>query len=93
MSLYKRLGCHHCGTRRGRPIGDHMPPNKSAHGGTDGTYGPVNWQEPEEVLNRLLRQLPGGATRFPPPRCFSCGASLVLFGRNLVLYVQPRPCA
>ena len=23
-----RDGCHHCGTRRGKVIGDHMPPNK-----------------------------------------------------------------
>ncbi|EFN50931.1 hypothetical protein CHLNCDRAFT_141732 [Chlorella variabilis] len=26
--LFTRDGCHHCGTRRGAVIGDHMPPNK-----------------------------------------------------------------
>ncbi|KAL4859030.1 hypothetical protein ACK3TF_000816 [Chlorella vulgaris] len=26
--LFSRDGCHHCGTRRGKLIGDHMPPNK-----------------------------------------------------------------
>ncbi|PSC67403.1 pfkB family carbohydrate kinase [Micractinium conductrix] len=26
--LFRRDGCHHCGTRRGAVIGDHMPPNK-----------------------------------------------------------------
>ena len=25
-------GCHHCGTRHGRVIGDHIPPNKFVHG-------------------------------------------------------------
>jgi hypothetical protein len=26
--LYRRDGCHHCGSRRGQVVGDHMPPNK-----------------------------------------------------------------
>lgn len=26
--FFRRDGCHHCGTRRGPVIGDHMPPNK-----------------------------------------------------------------
>lgn len=26
--FYRMHGCHHCGNRRGRVIGDHMPPNK-----------------------------------------------------------------
>ncbi|CAL5230013.1 g13455 [Coccomyxa viridis] len=26
--LFARDGCHHCGTRMGRVIGDHIPPNK-----------------------------------------------------------------
>jgi len=81
VALYRRLGCHHCGSRAGRPIGDHMPPNKSAHGGRDGTKGPLNWQDPEEVVNRFMRDVvPGGAARFPPPRqryypqCESCSS-------------------
>lgn len=28
--FFRRDGCHHCGTRRGEVIGDHMPPNKVA---------------------------------------------------------------
>jgi hypothetical protein len=27
-----RDGCHHCGTRRGRVIGDHIPPNRLIRG-------------------------------------------------------------
>lgn len=26
--LFRRDGCHHCGTRKGAMVGDHMPPNK-----------------------------------------------------------------
>ncbi|GBF88397.1 hypothetical protein Rsub_01109 [Raphidocelis subcapitata] len=26
--IFRRDGCHHCGSRRGPVIGDHMPPNK-----------------------------------------------------------------
>lgn len=26
------VGCHHCGTRRGRVIADHQPPNKTVYG-------------------------------------------------------------
>jgi len=28
IRFFRRDGCHHCGTRSGRVIGDHMPPNK-----------------------------------------------------------------
>jgi len=56
VTLYRRWGCHHCGKKSGRVIGDHMPPNISAHGNTKGRLGPVNWQEPGEALNRLARQ-------------------------------------
>ena len=31
-----RDGCHHCGTRMGRVIGDHIPPNKYV-GSAEGT--------------------------------------------------------
>mmetsp|Transcript_31584 Transcript_31584/g.53065 ORF Transcript_31584/g.53065 Transcript_31584/m.53065 type:complete len:283 (-) Transcript_31584:394-1242(-) len=34
QQLFKKFGCHHCGTRRGTVIGDHMPPNRIAHGST-----------------------------------------------------------
>ena len=26
-TLFKRYGCHHCGTKKGEFVGDHMPPN------------------------------------------------------------------
>lgn len=26
-TLFKRYGCHHCGTKKGDFVGDHMPPN------------------------------------------------------------------
>lgn len=31
-SWLRRDGCHHCGTKVGPVIGDHMPPNKMAFG-------------------------------------------------------------
>ena len=30
--LFRRYGCHTCGTRAGDFVGDHMPPNKVVHG-------------------------------------------------------------
>lgn len=30
--LMRRDGCHHCGKTKGKTIGDHIPPNKLAHG-------------------------------------------------------------
>lgn len=29
LRFFRRDGCHHCGTRKGPVIGDHMPPNKN----------------------------------------------------------------
>lgn len=34
--LHQRHGCHHCGSKRGPTIADHMPPNKVVHGGAEG---------------------------------------------------------
>ena len=28
IRMFRRDGCHHCGTTRGAVVGDHMPPNK-----------------------------------------------------------------
>lgn len=28
IRMFRRDGCHHCGTKKGMVIGDHMPPNK-----------------------------------------------------------------
>eukprot|EP00899_Mesostigma_viride_P017202 jgi/Mesvir1/25483/Mv01743-RA.3 len=30
--MFRQHGCHHCGTRKGDVIGDHMPPNRVVHG-------------------------------------------------------------
>lgn len=57
QAMMRRDGCHHCGRRKGKVIGDHMPPNKSAHGGTTGAFGPTNWGNPEEVRAQALRTL------------------------------------
>ena len=32
--LFRRHGCHHCGTRFGPVIADHQPPNKTVYGST-----------------------------------------------------------
>jgi len=32
VRLFRRDGCHHCGSRRGRVVGDHIPPNKDVYG-------------------------------------------------------------
>jgi hypothetical protein len=32
--LFRRYGCHHCGTRFGGVIADHQPPNKTVYGAT-----------------------------------------------------------
>lgn len=32
IRLFRRDGCHHCGSRKGRVVGDHIPPNKEVHG-------------------------------------------------------------
>lgn len=34
--LHQRHGCHHCGSKRGPTVADHMPPNKVVHGGVEG---------------------------------------------------------
>jgi len=31
-SIFRRHGCHHCGTRFGNVIADHQPPNKTVYG-------------------------------------------------------------
>lgn len=37
--LFKRYGCHTCGTRTGEFVGDHMPPNKVVHGSSSSRGG------------------------------------------------------
>lgn len=47
--FFRRDGCHHCGTKRGPVIGDHMPPNK--HVG--------------DILKSESRRLIGRASKVP----------------------------
>ncbi|KAF8065826.1 haloacid dehalogenase-like protein [Scenedesmus sp. PABB004] len=46
--IFRRDGCHHCGSRRGPVIGDHMPPNKLVGG-----------RNKADKLGGLLGDLPG----------------------------------
>lgn len=32
LARARRDGCHHCGKRAGKVVGDHIPPNKLVHG-------------------------------------------------------------
>ena len=32
LGFLGRDGCHHCGQRTGKVVGDHIPPNKLVHG-------------------------------------------------------------
>ncbi|PRW59668.1 pfkB family carbohydrate kinase [Chlorella sorokiniana] len=69
---FRRDGCHHCGTRRGKVIGDHMPPNK---------YVKQYIASAKRTLlsNPYLRQMAGALNiqTGPPrqryyPQCTSC---------------------
>ena len=45
--FFKRDGCHHCGTRKGHVVGDHMPPNKHV----------------KEIMNASKTRFMGGAMK------------------------------
>ena len=84
--FFKRDGCHHCGTRRGPVVGDHMPPNKHV----------------QEVINASRRRFLGSALKYksvqramaalgmptgPPlqryyPQCKGCSQSQAAAVRN-----------
>lgn len=49
LRFFRRDGCHHCGTRKGGVIGDHMPPNKHV----------------QEQINAARKRLLGRALRIP----------------------------
>eukprot|EP00879_Flechtneria_rotunda_P002455 GHRR01002652.1.p1 GENE.GHRR01002652.1~~GHRR01002652.1.p1 ORF type:complete len:486 (+),score=185.20 GHRR01002652.1:512-1969(+) len=94
--IFKRDGCHHCGSRRGPVIGDHMPPNKLVSS--------------KESLTAMLDELPvvstvrglmGVAGRGPKsvqrfyPQCQKCSMKQATALRNgrrvLVLHLHaPR---
>ncbi|KAI8468344.1 MAG: hypothetical protein J3K34DRAFT_523049 [Monoraphidium minutum] len=95
--IFRRDGCHHCGTRRGPVIGDHMPPNKLVFSqGASGQLGA--WLGDLPVI-RQVRALTGatkGAVRQRYfPQCQSCSikqATTLRHGKRvLVVHVHiPR---
>ena len=75
--LFQRNGCHHCGTRRGPVIGDHMPPNKLA-------AEAARRSRPAGPLGDLMRQArarvrPGPPTRGPFPPFHAAAAARFVF--------------
>ncbi|KAH9564675.1 hypothetical protein CY35_04G037600 [Sphagnum magellanicum] len=64
--LFKQYGCHHCGTRHGQSIADHMPPNA------------ILKQSQARKFQRLLRNLNQLFVKKQPimqrlfPQCSSC---------------------
>lgn len=49
-----RDGCHHCGTKQGRTVGDHIPPNKQV------------WGSSKDLTVQVQKLM--GTTRTKPPR-------------------------
>jgi hypothetical protein len=41
--FFRRDGCHHCGTRHGPVVGDHMPPNKHVAEAADAARRRTRW--------------------------------------------------
>ncbi|KAL6766357.1 hypothetical protein ACKKBG_A35715 [Auxenochlorella protothecoides x Auxenochlorella symbiontica] len=92
--FFKRDGCHHCGTRRGDVIGDHMPPNKLV----------LDRVEAMPAALRTLRRLPfvkeasealgvhlGPTPQRYYPQCQPCAlkqASAVKHGKTRLVFHQ-----
>lgn len=66
----KRDGCHHCGSTRGKVIGDHMPPNKKAFGSAARAAANRGASTTRRVFN-FIRGVP--LQRFYP-QCEACSA-------------------
>lgn len=67
---FKKFGCHHCGSTRGKVIGDHMPPNKLAFGSGARAAANRGASLPRRVFN-FVRGVP--LQRFYP-QCEACSA-------------------
>eukprot|EP01026_Neomeris_dumetosa_P060718 TRINITY_DN5726_c0_g2_i1.p1 TRINITY_DN5726_c0_g2~~TRINITY_DN5726_c0_g2_i1.p1 ORF type:complete len:329 (-),score=38.46 TRINITY_DN5726_c0_g2_i1:304-1290(-) len=71
--LYKTYGCHHCGTKSGPPIGDHMPCNKFVWGGAK---EPPKYKTITNPFNKKFREALGLPVGPPPqryyPQCRKC---------------------
>ena len=66
----KAHGCHHCGSKRGSVIGDHMPPNKKAFGSGAAAKANRRASLPRRIVN-YIRGVP--LQRFYP-QCEPCSA-------------------
>ncbi|KIZ03940.1 hypothetical protein MNEG_4020 [Monoraphidium neglectum] len=66
--FFRRDGCHHCGTRRGPVIGDHMPPNKLVF--TRGASQLAAWFNDLPGI-RQVRGLTGATAARPAQRFFA----------------------
>ena len=64
--LFRRYGCHHCGTRFGSVIADHQPPNKTVYGSTVNAVAAA-------VAQRAAAEQPlvAGALNLAYPQVFS----------------------
>ena len=67
---FTRDGCHHCGSARGKVIGDHMPPNKTAFG--SGARAAANRRA--STLRRIFNHIRGVPLQRFYPQCESCSA-------------------
>ena len=68
--FFQRFGCHHCGSRFGRVVGDHMPPNKYAHADPSRLLRGLRRVKPLRPVLRALN-LQGVRQRFYP-QCGGC---------------------
>eukprot|EP01025_Chloroclados_australasicus_P046835 TRINITY_DN5178_c0_g3_i3.p1 TRINITY_DN5178_c0_g3~~TRINITY_DN5178_c0_g3_i3.p1 ORF type:complete len:312 (-),score=15.08 TRINITY_DN5178_c0_g3_i3:632-1567(-) len=71
--LYKKYGCHHCGSKAGAPIGDHMPCNKHVWGGAN---EPPKYKTITNPVHKWVRQSLGMPVAPPEqryfPQCRTC---------------------
>ena len=76
-------GCHHCGTRHGRVIGDHIPPNKFVHGSAAtvrSTPSPAAGRAPvvaaSHFLSAAARSQPRGGFYRPGSSAYTAGGAV-----------------
>jgi hypothetical protein len=67
---FKKFGCHHCGSSKGKVIGDHMPPNKTAFG--SGARAAAN--RGASTTRRVFNFIRGVPLQRFYPQCESCSA-------------------
>lgn len=80
----RRDGCHHCGSRVGKVVGDHMPPNKMAFGSAAAAQAAREGSWKTKLWN-FLRMVP--KQRFYP-QCRPCSdvqSAAVRAGRKILV--------